>query len=63
MVFMTPDGPYMMNVMMFRFANAPPYFQRWMSEILAPVSHCNVENYLDDTALHHETHAEHIETN
>ena len=25
--FMTPDGPYIMNVMMFGFANAPAYFQ------------------------------------
>jgi len=25
--FMTPDGPYMMNVMTFGFANAPAYFQ------------------------------------
>jgi hypothetical protein len=48
--FMTPDGPYMMNVMMFGFANALPYFQRWMSEVLTSVSHRNVENYLDDNA-------------
>ena len=25
--FMTPDGPYVMNVMTFGFANAPAYFQ------------------------------------
>jgi hypothetical protein len=60
---MTPDGPYMMNFMMFGFANAPPYFQRSMSEILAPVSHHNVENYLDDTASHHVTYAKHVDTN
>jgi hypothetical protein len=53
----------MMNVMTFGFANAPPYFQRWMSEVLAPVSHRNVKNYLDDTTSHHVTHADHIETN
>ena len=37
--FMTPDGPFMMNVMTFGFANAPPCFQRWMSDVLAPVAH------------------------
>ena len=50
---MTPDGPYVMNVMAFGFANAPTYFQRWMTDILAPVGHLGVENYLDDTATHH----------
>jgi hypothetical protein len=25
--FMTPDGPFCMNVMTFGFAGAPPYFQ------------------------------------
>ena len=25
--FMTPDGPFVMNVMVFGFANAPAYFQ------------------------------------
>jgi len=61
--FMTPDGPFVMNVMTFGFANAPPYFQRWMSEVLAPIAHRNVENYLDDTGTHHETREEHVEVN
>jgi len=25
--FMTPDGPFVMNVMTFGFTGAPPYFQ------------------------------------
>jgi len=60
---MTPDGPFVMNIMTFGFANALPYFQRWMSEVLAPVTHHNVENYLDDTGTHHETREEHVEVN
>jgi hypothetical protein len=63
MMFMTPDGPYMMNMMTFGFANTPPYFQQWMSEVLTPVMHQNIENYLDDTAMHHLTQAEHVEAN
>ena len=61
--FMTPDGPFLMNVMTFGFANAPPCFQRWMSDVLAPVQHQRVENYLDDTGSHHETLSEHIRVN
>jgi len=61
--FMTPDGPFVMNVMAFGFANAPAYFQRWMTDILAPVANQGVENYLDDTATHHTTLAEHIRVN
>ena len=61
--FMTPDGPYVMNVMTFGFANAPAYFQRWMSHVLQPVAGQRVENYLDDTATHHEELEEHIRTN
>jgi len=37
--FMTPDGLFVMNVMTFGFANALPYFQKWMLEVLAPVTH------------------------
>jgi hypothetical protein len=61
--FMTPDGPFVMNVMAFGFANAPAYFQRWMSDILAPVINQRVENYLDDTATHHLDLGEHIRVN
>jgi len=32
--FMTPDRPYVMNVMTFGFAGAPPYFQHWMTDTL-----------------------------
>ncbi len=56
--FMMPDGPYMMNVMTFGFANTPAYFQQWMSDILQPVVGQHVENYLDDTATHHTTHGQ-----
>ena len=58
--FMTPDGPYVMNVMAFGFANAPTYFQQWMTDILAPVGHLGVGNYLDNTATHHVETPEHI---
>jgi len=61
--FMTHDRPFMMNVMTFGFANAPSYFQRWMSDILALVQHQCVENYLDDTATHHLDLQEHIKVN
>ena len=63
MMFMTPDRPFMMNVITFGFANVPPCFQRWMSDVLAPVAHRRVENYLDDTGSHHENLTEHIQTN
>jgi hypothetical protein len=49
---MTPDGPFLVNVMTFGFAGAPPYFQRWMQDVLAPVAPLQVENYLDDTGTH-----------
>ena len=61
--FMTPDGPFCMNVMTFGFAGAPPYFQRWMHDIFTPVLNRNVENYLDDTGTHHKEKAEHVEVN
>ena len=61
--FMTPDGPYVMNVMTFGFANAPAYFQRWMSEVLKPVARLNVVNYLDDTGTFNNNLPEHIQTN
>ena len=61
--FMTPDGPFVMNVMTFGFTNAPPHFQRWMSEVLALDAHQNVENYLDNTGTHHETMEEHVSVN
>ena len=61
--FMTPDGPYVMNVMMFRFANAPAYFQQWMSKVLKPVARLNVVNYLDDTGTFNNNLPKHIQTN
>src|SRR5258706_1454820 len=61
--FMMPNRPYMMNVMTFGFANAPAYFQQWMSDILQPVVGQCVENYLDDMATHHATMMEHVTTN
>ena len=61
--FMTPDSPYVMLVMTFSFANAPAYFQQWMSDTLTPMIPHRVENYLDDTGSHHLTIEEHIEVN
>ena len=61
--FMTPDSPYVMNVMMFGFANAPVYFQQWMSEILKPVVGLNMVNYLDNTGTFNNNLPEHIQTN
>ena len=60
---MTPDGPFVMNVMAFGFANAPAYFQQWMSDVLALVASLGVENYLDDTASHHQELDKHITVN
>jgi hypothetical protein len=61
--FMTPDGPYIMNVMTFGFAGAPSFFQRWMMDILRPVASQCVENYLDDTGTHHTNLEEHVQVN
>ena len=60
---MTPNGPFVMNVMAFGFTNAPAYFQCWMSDVLAPVAALGVENYLDDTASHHQELIPHINVN
>jgi hypothetical protein len=61
--FMTPNGPYVMLVMTFRFANAPAYFQRWMFETLGSILHWRVENYIDNTGSHHLTMEEHVQVN
>jgi transposase InsO family protein len=61
--FMTPDGPFCSNVMTFGFAGAPPYFQRWMHDVLAPILVKQVENYLDDSGSHHKETAEHVAVN
>ena len=62
--FMTPEGPWYMNVMTFGFMNAPPYFQRFMHDkVLASVLHQGVENYLNDTNSHHASVPEHIAAN
>lgn len=52
-----------MNVTTFGFAGAPPYFQRWLENILAPVLVKQVEGYLDDTGSHHRKKAEHVAVN
>ena len=54
---------YVMNVMTFGFANAPVYFQWWMSKVLKPVAGLNVVNYLDDTRTFNNNLPEHIQTN
>ena len=61
--FMTPDGPFCMNVCTFGFAGAPPYFQRWMNDTLAPVLVKQVESYLDDSGSHHKEKDEHVQVN
>jgi hypothetical protein len=61
--FMTPDGPFCSNVMTFGFAGAPPYFQHWMHDVLAPILVKQVENYLDDSGSHHKETAEHVVVN
>jgi hypothetical protein len=61
--FMTPDRPFCLNMVTFRLAGAPPYFQRWIHNILAPVLIKQVENYLDDSGSHHWNKSEHIEVN
>ena len=60
---MTPDGPFVMNVMAFGFTNAPAYFQQWMSDVLALVTSLRVENYLDDTVSHHQELDKHVAVN
>ena len=60
---MTPDGPFMFYVMTFGFANAPPYFPQWMLDVLGPVLHKCIENYLDDTGSHHLAKTEHVQAN
>ena len=61
--FMTPDGPFVINVMTFGFANTLAYFQQWMSKVLQPVAGQCMENYLDDTATHHNNMDKCIQTN
>jgi putative transposase len=62
--FMTPEGPWCLNVMTFGFANVPSYFQCFMSDkVLARITQNHVENYLDDTGTHNENLPDHIETN
>ena len=60
---MTPDSPYVMNVMTFGFTNAPVYFQQWMSEVLKLVAGLNMVNYLDDTGTFNNNLPEHIQMN
>jgi hypothetical protein len=62
--FMTPEGPWYLNVMTFGFANAPSYFQHFMSDkVLASIMQNHVENYLDDMGTHNENLPDHVETN
>jgi hypothetical protein len=62
--FMTPKGPWYMNIMTFGFSGAPPYFQHFMSDkVLTGHLQNHIENYLDDTGTHSKTLAQHIETN
>jgi hypothetical protein len=60
---MTPNGPYIILVMTFGFANTPAYFQRWMFKMLGSILHHHVENYLDNTGSHHLSMEEHVQVN
>jgi putative transposase len=62
--FMTPKGPWYLNIMTFGFANVPSYFQHFMSDkVLARITQNHMENYLNDTGTHNENLPDHIETN
>ena len=63
--FVTPFGTYQMNMMTFRFMNAPPVFQRFMNDFIyhKPELVNNLVGYLDDANTHNVTLKEHIQTN
>ena len=61
--FRTCFGLFEFCVMHFGFANAPACFQRFMSDILAPVLGTGALNYLDDTCSHAKDLQTHIRIN
>jgi hypothetical protein len=60
--FITPDGPYQLNVMMFGFMNAPPFFQRFVDDHIyqKPELVNHLVGYLDDANIHSANMEEHI---
>jgi hypothetical protein len=63
--FITPDGPWEMNVMTFGHMNAPPAFQCFMDEMVyqKPELVNHLVGYLDDANTHNLEIEEHILTN
>ena len=54
MAFITPKGPWEMNVMTFGHMNAPLFFQRFMDDMVyqKPKLVNNLVGYLDDANMH-----------
>ena len=63
--FITPEGPWEMNVMTFGHMNAPPFFQRFMDDMVyrKPELVNNLVGYLDDANTHNTDLISHIGTN
>ena len=64
-VFITPEGPWEMNVMTFGHMNAPPFFQRFMDDKVyhQPELVNNLVGYLDDANTHSIDLDTHVQTN
>jgi hypothetical protein len=63
--FITPEGPWEMNVMTFGHMNTPPVFQRFMDKMVykKPELVNHLVGYLDDANTHNWDTPEHIQTN
>jgi hypothetical protein len=60
-VFTCEEGHYEFKVMTFRFTNAPPVFQRMMTQYLRDFLGKFVEVYLDDILIYSKTWKEHLQ--
>lgn len=58
--FITPLGLHEWVRIPYGLTNAPPYYQRFMEEILSEVIHKNCEVYLDDMLVYSQTFQEHV---
>jgi Reverse transcriptase (RNA-dependent DNA polymerase) len=58
--FTCEEGHYQFKVMTFGFTNAPPTFQRMMSDYLGDMVGRFVKVYLDDILVHSETWKDHL---
>ena len=58
--FTCEEGHYQFKVMTFGFTNAPPTFQRMMTDYLRDMVSHFVEVYLDDILVYSETWEEHL---